>query len=80
MASDLADIVRTLRTELEGPLKEAEKKLLNEKSLLLLVYEGLTGRSSVDARVSDLTYPYTIGFLSDYLPELSQTISTESSE
>ena len=68
--------VKELREELEGPLAAAETKILEEKSLLLLVYESLTGSSSIDGRLSNLSTAYTIGYLSEHLPGFAQTITT----
>ena len=76
-SSELKELLIELRAELEEPLVEAEKKLLEEKAWLEVIYKGLTGSDSSSPEQVDLTISHTIGFLSDKLPELAQTITTE---
>ena len=76
-SAELKELLTELRSNLEQPLVEAEKKVIEEKEWLQLLYKGLTGSDSSSPEQTDLTISHTIGFLSDMLPALAQTITTD---
>jgi len=74
---DISEILGALKEALDGPLEDAEKAVLEEKSWLETVYKGLTGSDSVSNAQIELTSAYTYGFLSEKLPDLAQTIEID---
>jgi hypothetical protein len=68
--------VAQLRAQLEAELYDAEEKVAREVALLKIVHEGRTGDGTLQARTVELTTAQTVGFLSEYLPELAAAIAS----
>ena len=72
--ADITDDLSILRSQLEEPLKEAEKKALEEKFWLETLYKSLTGKDSSSPEQTALVTAYTLEFISSQLPVLIETV------
>ena len=75
--SESGYIIRELRKPLEDALLEAEARIREEKYWLERIYEGLGATLGTDAPEVEIVTAYTLGFLTDRLPELSNKIKSE---
>jgi hypothetical protein len=73
---ETASRVALLRSQLESELLQAEEAILREVALLKIIHEGRTGDGTVQARAVELTTAQTVGFLTDYLPELAAAVAS----
>lgn len=78
MASSPETIARVnqLNLLLQEELLEAEEKVAREVALLKIIHLGRTGDGALQARTVELSTAHTVGFLTDYLPELAAAISS----
>ena len=70
-------IIDGLRESLESALLDAESRVREERYWLQRVYEGLGATLTADAPEVDIVAAYTLGFISDTLPQISNKIKPE---
>ena len=72
--SDFATQIDAIGVELLELLRAEEERLLIEKELLLVVYEGATGSRQLRRRAVELSQLHTEGFISELLPVIASTL------
>lgn len=72
--SDFSVQINEIAVELLELLRAEEERLLLEKELLLVVYEGATGSRQLRRRAVELSQLHTEGFVSELLPVVASAL------
>lgn len=73
--ADFADLVEEMEGELKKALEDREKALLEEKALLMSIYERTSGASSFAEKAqTDRTVSFLNVFLEEFTPEFYSSI------
>ena len=74
--SDLASLVSSIESALKDALDKEEKRLIEEKALLIEIYEQVVGDFK-EKTASDLAVAYTVSLVKDLAPDLYEVIDAE---
>jgi hypothetical protein len=74
--SDLASLVSSIENALRDALDKEEKRLIQEKTLLIDLYEQVVGDFK-EKTASDLAVAYTVSLVKDLAPDLYAIIDVE---
>lgn len=75
--SDMSDLIDLIETELQTALDAEEKRLLEERELLKVVYEGVTGTSFSDKTSATLASSFTAAFITDLAVNVSDVVDAD---
>lgn len=72
--NDMSDIVDLIGGQLRQLIEAEEKRLLEEKELLQIVYQESTGTPFSSKSATDLTSLFATTFIDELVPALSSTV------